>query len=228
MTGLPEEQHETHSGTRLFFVSNVLFSSVFFLGLLWMLQSRLGLYGPMIGFTFSGQYVLMMILSLLSFVGATGIFVSLRRLGRMGLWAVPACIVTFSLVVGTLGQVVLLFTPSRTSSFTGFLYTVITSIYLLGLLASAALLFLGYGQSGCVTARITAGILGVFGALSVPFVLQTLSRSIQMLEGIPIRSEEPVVGLLYIVFIMPILGFVIVLQLLYCIHNRKINARPSP
>jgi hypothetical protein len=120
MTGLPNEHNDTHSGTRYFFVSNVLFSSLFFLGLFWILQSRLGLYGPMVGSSFSGQFVLMMILSLLSFIGATGILVSLRRLGGTGLWAVPACIVTFSLVMGTLGQVVLLLTSPRTSSFTGF------------------------------------------------------------------------------------------------------------
>ncbi len=227
MTGLPNEHNDTHSGTRYFFVSNVLFSSLFFLGLFWILQSRLGLYGPMVGSSFSGQFVLMMILSLLSFIGATGILVSLRRLGGTGLWAVPACIVTFSLVMGTLGQVVLLLTSPRTSSFTGFLYAVVTSIQLVGLLASAAILFLGYGQSGCKSARIVAAILGIFGALSLPFVLQTQSRSVQMLQGIPVRSEEPVVGLLYIMFIMPILGFVILLQSYYCIRNRKIHARQS-
>jgi len=185
----------------------------------------MGLLGPMAGADFLREFVLMGIIFLLSLIGATGILISFRRFGQTGIWAVPALIVTFSLLMGTLGQFVLEISSNdlKISGYQSFLSNVITCIYIFGTLASSAFIFFGYGQSGCKSAGITAAILGIFGVLSIPFVIHTLSQATRTLEGIPVRSEEPVVGLLYVVFIMPVLGFVILVQTFHCIHNHKIK-----
>ncbi|MEN6517901.1 MAG: hypothetical protein ABFC38_06870 [Methanospirillum sp.] len=213
MTELRDEKFD-----RSFLISNVLFSSLFFLGIFMILQARMGLFGPMLGTVFLGDSILRILLSLLSLVGATGILISFRRSGRTGIWAVPALAVTFSLLIGFLGYlVVILNSPhTGTGNFAGFVYNLLDSLFILGLLASTALMFLGYGQSGCKMARITAAVPALFGVLSIPYVLQALSLAARILEGVPVRSEDATVGLLYLIFVLPGIGLIIIAHAFFC------------
>ena len=213
MTILLDEKYN-----RSFLISNILFSSVFFLGTFMMLQSRMGLFGPMLGTTFLGDIVLRGLLSLLSLAGATGILISFRRSGRTGIWAVPALAVTFSLLIGFLVYLVVTLnsSPTEVGSYTGFVYNLLDALFILGLLASTAFLFLGYGRSGCGVARITAVVPALFGVLSIPYALQALSRAARLLAGVPFRTEEPTVGLLYLLIVLPGVGLILIAQAYLC------------
>lgn len=220
MTKFHDEKYD-----RNFFLSNVLFSSLFFLGIFKILQFQMGLLGPMLESTFLGEIILRVILSLLSLVGVIGILISFRRLGRKGIWAYPALAVTFSLLIGSLGYLVLIlnYMQIKNVSHPSILYNFLDCIFIFGLLASTAFIFLGYGHAGCKMARITAAVPALFGVLSIPYVLQTLSRATRIMEGTPVRSEDATLGIIYLLIIMPIMGFIIIAQAYYCMDHINTN-----
>jgi len=163
-------------------------------------------------FTVGNQHVGAVLMAL-SLAGILGIAWCLRREGRRRAWlyALPALAVMLLLIgAGIARAVVGDPTPYNPVFWYSALSYLATALYL-SLPLAVAVLLLGLLVSGVEHAGPLAIIAGLLGALALPSIIQNLAKVGVALQGVPIRSSDDPVLLLYVLLVMPIVGLLLLI-----------------